>query len=33
VHLEKESLSDTAFGDVTYTEQYSLEVVSLTPLR
>lgn len=31
--LTKESLSDTAFGDVTYTERYSYEIVSLTPLR
>ncbi|MEI7548089.1 MAG: hypothetical protein WCK21_08530 [Actinomycetota bacterium] len=31
--LAKESLSDTTFGDVTYTEQYSYDLVSLTPLR
>ncbi|MDO8391803.1 MAG: hypothetical protein Q7V57_15110 [Actinomycetota bacterium] len=31
--LLKESLSDTAFGDVRYLEEYTLDVTSLTPLR
>ncbi|MDO8364370.1 MAG: hypothetical protein Q7V88_15875 [Actinomycetota bacterium] len=33
ITLTEESLSDTAYGDVTYTEQYTMELVSLTPLQ
>jgi len=33
VTMQKENLSDTAFGDVRYVEQYTLELTSLAPLR
>ena len=31
--LTKNSLSDTAFGDVEYVEQYAYDLEALTPLR
>lgn len=33
VRVQKESLSDTAYGDVLYTEVYGLDLLSLSPLR
>lgn len=33
VRVQKESLSDTAYGDVVYTEMYGLDLLSLSPLR
>ena len=33
VRLEKVSLSDTTYGEVEYSEVYSLDLLSLSPLR